>query len=271
MLAIRCDNCGGSVAVSPDHPHPRCLFCDSDVLTPIDPSTLPEPPNQGIPFVVEQSSADGVFRKYAASSIWYPGSIRQAKVELSRLMVPAWLWKGHLETHWAGLIRASTQSGKAPRTGIAQHNFEQVLVPSSAALTVAELRALGTYDEDSLQAWDPESEDIPYELAEVSRSAAQNTAVQEMKLRHKASIKEQQNLLSLNINSLSSELSGFPTVLPIWIGVFRYKDVPYRVVINGQTGQITGKIPLSVAKILLAVFGGLFLLAAIIAVVMNLA
>ncbi|MCA8960853.1 MAG: hypothetical protein KDC38_10085 [Planctomycetes bacterium] len=57
--------------------------------------------------------------------------------------------------------------------------------------------------------------------------------------------------------------------LPIWIFAVRYAAdrPPIRLLVNGQTGKVAGKVPWSVGKILLAVFGGLGLIALIVAIV----
>jgi hypothetical protein len=40
-------------------------------------------------------------------------------------------------------------------------------------------------------------------------------------------------------------------LLPIWIAAYRYRDQPYRFLVNGQTGEVTGRAPFSVIKITL--------------------
>ena len=45
-------------------------------------------------------------------------------------------------------------------------------------------------------------------------------------------------------------------LLPIWVLAVRFAEdrEPLRLIINGQTGRTTGKVPLSAIKIMLAVF-----------------
>lgn len=44
-------------------------------------------------------------------------------------------------------------------------------------------------------------------------------------------------------------------LLPIWISNFKYKDKVYQFMVNGQTGKIAGKTPLSIPKILITAAG----------------
>ena len=42
-------------------------------------------------------------------------------------------------------------------------------------------------------------------------------------------------------------------LLPIWISSYQYKKKVYRFLINGETGRISGKAPVSAVRIALAV------------------
>lgn len=50
-------------------------------------------------------------------------------------------------------------------------------------------------------------------------------------------------------------------LLPIWVSNFKYKEKVYQFMINGQTGKVSGRIPLSIPKIILAVIGGILITA----------
>jgi hypothetical protein len=57
-----------------------------------------------------------------------------------------------------------------------------------------------------------------------------------------------------------------PILVPVWVFAVRYRPdkAPLRVVINGQTGKITGKVPLSVWKIVTAIVLALAAIAAVV-------
>jgi hypothetical protein len=52
-------------------------------------------------------------------------------------------------------------------------------------------------------------------------------------------------------------------LLPVWLASYRYQNKPFRVVINGRTGQVTGERPYSAWKIAFAVVLGLIVAAGI--------
>jgi len=49
-------------------------------------------------------------------------------------------------------------------------------------------------------------------------------------------------------------------LLPVWIAAYRYRDKPFRFLVNGVTGKVAGKAPLSVFKVALAVLVALVIL-----------
>ena len=259
--AVRCDGCGGTVVVEPGQAMPRCLFCGSDAasLVPFTAEDVEEPEGF-LPFAVDEAAADQAFRTFCGGSFWYPGDLKNASLSLRPLLLPAWAWSGRLETHWAGLVSARSPSGKRPVSGMDVCAFEQVLVPSSTSLRLAELTALGPYDDAPMQPVGSGSLPAPHELSEMTRSAAQGRAEAEMERRHRAQIAVDSGTTGLNVSSVSDALVGRPVLLPVWIGAFQYGDRTYRILVNGQTAVLHGDAPISVWRVLgvvLAVVAGL--------------
>jgi hypothetical protein len=57
-------------------------------------------------------------------------------------------------------------------------------------------------------------------------------------------------------------------LLPVWIMAYRYRDVVFRFLVNGQSGKATGRAPTSWRKIAAAVaigVGAVLLVVAIVA------
>ncbi|MBQ9767264.1 MAG: hypothetical protein IJW37_04115 [Lachnospiraceae bacterium] len=50
-------------------------------------------------------------------------------------------------------------------------------------------------------------------------------------------------------------------LLPVWMACFKYKEKVYRFMVNGQTGKVSGKIPISPAKVAITVIGVIAVLA----------
>ncbi|MBI4604009.1 MAG: hypothetical protein HY721_18795 [Planctomycetes bacterium] len=60
---------------------------------------------------------------------------------------------------------------------------------------------------------------------------------------------------NVRVNTLFTEVRSSPVLLPVWINAYRFRETtyPYRLVVNGQTGKLTGHAPVSLAKLALVV------------------
>jgi hypothetical protein len=240
-------------------PHPRCLFCGSEAVVLV-PSEGIEAPGTFLPFEVAADGAQGVFRDKAQASIWYPGDLRDARLELEELLLPAWVWSGEVETHWAALVRAGTRSGKRPETGQDATKVAGVLVPSSSAITRAELDAVAPFSGKNAFVFRPEQAVAPFELGKLTRSAARQAACDALASQHLASISNSIRAKQISGSHLYRDLDGEPVLLPVYVGAYRRKGKLHRVVINGQTGKITGEFPKSWLRIGCAVLISGFIL-----------
>lgn len=259
LTAVKCRSCGGAVAFAAGTPAPRCLFCGTDALVETAVPEGVEPPEGFLPFRIDAAAADRAFRTFAASSIWYPGDLRRAKLALEPLLLPAWSWSGRVETHWAAIVRdRATRSDRRPVAGDEEHEARGVLVPASATLTRAELAAVGPFAPDTLR---PLAEaDAPYELGSLTRTAARRAGQDGLLALHTAALRERLSPVVLRTAAVFHDLEGGPLLLPVWIGAYRRGDRVYRIVVNGQSGRLVGHAPRSWLRIGCAVAVGLGLL-----------
>ena len=44
--------------------------------------------------------------------------------------------------------------------------------------------------------------------------------------------------------------------VPVWISSFKYKEKTYQFAVNGQTGKVGGKAPVSALRVILAILIG---------------
>jgi hypothetical protein len=247
---------------------PRCLFCgvDAPVPEPIPDDAVP--PRTMVAFQVDADAAQASFEAFAKSRWLHPKGLRAAAVDLAPVQFPAWVWTGRLEHHYAGLVRAGTRSGKRPKTGSTVVEHTGFAVPASQTLSAAELQALMPFPRTEVRPFAPSELSVPYELGSLSERAARALATQGMHRSDAARIAAEQGLGDLSVSCLFHDLQGEPTLLPVWIGAYRYRDTLYRVVINGETGELFGKGPIDWAKVL-GVIGTVVLILVIAAVFLG--
>lgn len=246
---IQCDACGGSVVFDAGRQAARCLFCGSVAVHADDGGETVLVPDAMLPFELAREEADARFRRWARSSWWHAAPLRQLSIELHALLLPVWRFDAALETHWAGLVSASTRSGSRPRAGV-EHAELTALVPASMGLREAELRALQPFREGTEVRFDLA---LPHEVPALTERAAAEVARGLLQAEHRERIVRANRLKRCNSGSLVRVRDARLSMAPIYIGSFRYRDRPWRFVINGQTGTVTGRAPLDRIKIAVAI------------------
>lgn len=252
MDVMECEGCGGTVVYDAAREHARCIFCASVALRP---ETLDEPPPQpdvAVPFRVRPELADATFRRWARSSWWYPSELRKLTISLEQLWIPAWRFDASVEAHWAALRRAATQTGKQPVSGL-DVSARRVWAPASLGLAEEELQALAPFDEVDAQAWTSEDAKIPYEVGATSEAAALTTARRLFASQARFDLSRARGLSDCHVSVALTDVNARSLMLPVFIGSFRWQDRPYRFVINGQTGKITGHAPIDWRRVSIAV------------------
>ncbi|MCB9682230.1 MAG: hypothetical protein H6733_12255 [Alphaproteobacteria bacterium] len=251
MNALRCTHCGGAIAVKPGLAGPRCLFCGSDALVASD--IAGEAPGGWFEFRTGEDAAQGAWRDHVRRSWFRPNDLVHADLTLHRLLVPVWASSGRFELYWTGLERAMFEaSGKRPTTGERVVDEGQVLVPASAALQQDELNGLGAFDVSAPSAWHDGATDLPHEVGEVSRSEAARRALRQVERREAVRLGEQ-GYQDVHVSAVPVHAEAELLLVPIWIGVATWKDVPYRVLVHGQERVVVAKLPISWAKVAAAV------------------
>ena len=60
---------------------------------------------------------------------------------------------------------------------------------------------------------------------------------------------------SLKIDPSFSDIKYKYLLLPVWMASFKFNGKVYRFMVNGQTGRVSGKIPISPEKVAVTVVG----------------
>ncbi len=252
---VQCKACGGSIVWDPSTERAACLFCGSTALRPADLHEAPASPHAMLPVTVDHASADRSFRAWARSSFWHPNELRAAQIHVRTMLLPAWWFRGRVETHYAGLVRAATLSGKRPMSGVEHATLTQ-MVTASQGLAQHELSGLQPWNEAQALAW-PEQVNVPFEPPALTERAARTRAHDLMSTLHAQQIAGTRELSHCKASSMIDDLDVRLYMLPIYVGAFRYRERAFRFVVNAQTGAIVGNAPIDRLKVALVVLVGL--------------
>jgi hypothetical protein len=262
---LRCQACGGSVIYDVAVAGAACLFCGSVALVAAPPEEPVPVPEGAIDFAIDRAAADAEYRAWAQRSWFHPRALRELSVELQPMLLPAWRFAGEVETHWAGLQRAGTRSGKAPVSGHERAAL-QYMVPASGGLGEAELAALQPFHEHAVEPWVPPDAGahVPWEPPALSQDGARVRAHHAMAQHHAHEIGERHGLTRCRVSPVVHDHDVKLLMVPIYIGAFRFRDRPWRFVVNAQTGKVAGKAPIDRLKVALLVVAALAVIAAVV-------
>lgn len=251
MDVTECENCGGMVVFDAPLEAVKCVFCGDVSLTAAELHAV-EQPTVATAFAVSAESARGLFRAWAKGSLWTPRAFRGQDIVVEKLWVPAWRVRAEVHATWTGLVSASTRSGKKPESGT-DVGEREAWVPASLGLTQPELAALGPFPADPCIAWDPKTAQAPYEVAGSSAQTATIEARTQFRAAVRTELIRNHRLKDCRASVVLREVDTAAVMLPVYVGCVRFADQPWRFLVNGQTGRVTGKTPLDRKKIALLV------------------
>ena len=265
---VQCESCGGTVVFDAEFESSKCLFCgSSDLAAPQEGEEEEPSPDFALSLQIGREQADTQYREWATSSWWNPKELRSLQVELRLMYLPAWWIRGEVESHWGGLISANTKSRKAPTSGLERATYEDI-VAASQGLSSAELAELLPFVLEDAQPWSELSHEIPFEVPGMSEEAARGVIHERLSSAHLSDIQTKESLLSGVSSSFVHEESHRLYMLPVYIGAFRFREQPWRFLINAQTGEVVGDAPVDRTKIGL-VIGVTLLIFGLVALMAN--
>jgi hypothetical protein len=271
---FECQSCGASMSYDASAQTLRCPFCGSEKLQGQRDVKMLRPQSV-VPFAITQQDAMTQLRQWLGSSFWRPGDLAQTAVvtTLTQVYVPYWVFSGRVFTYWTAdtsQTPAGARGDWCPVSGDNRASYSGILVGGSGVLTPAETRAICPFD--LAQGVPPEKVDLDnvvYEQFRVQRKYARPLAQDALENLERQACEQfvGGRCRNLKVNVRTEELSGEPTLLPVWIMAYRYRDRLFRFLVNGQTGQCTGTAPPSYTKI--AVAAGLAIAALILLLIFT--
>lgn len=281
---ISCQSCGSKLLLEPQMLTAICPYCAS-------PSIIQRPPSENLPtptftigFVVTQDRAiEAVSNWIGRSSVFAKSAFRKAAPELTRgVYLPAYLYNAvaHSEYHadigenytetetytttdsnGKTVTRTRTVTKTEWRSLHGQHScyILDVVVTASKGITNEALEAVEPFDLRALRRFTPAI--VSGWLAE-EPSRTQDEC---FRLAHGEAVGEVGSQLkrfmpgdsyrNLQYETDLSRESIDLVLFPVWSFAVRYDESkpPVQILVNGQTGRVGGKVPISPVKVSIAV------------------
>ena len=291
---LRCKNCGSQVATDPEQRSYVCPFCDSAYVVEFSPEeTDRQAPEFVIGFSVTREEARDLFRQWTRKNHWFrPGDLKTAKIvdRLKGIYLPFWSFSMLVESDWSASIGeywyrtetyTTTHKGRTvtrtrrvretewwPLSGNHHRYYSGYLVSGSRGLSQQIAARLKPFHLTALKRYQP------YFLAgwlceeySVSREVGLSHCEEEFLRREKqnvGSFMPGDEYRRLQVQTQFSHVNSDLILLPVYMANYRHQDKIYRVLINGQTGKLTGDKPVSPWRIAAAILTGLLLVALLV-------
>ncbi len=274
---VTCINCGGEIHEDEFTSASKCPYCDNYIIFDerVSGQYLPK---LLIPFQYGKESVKQLLRNKFKSCAFAPSDfLSEAKLnEMKGMYVPFWMYDYHVRGNYEG-------EGKKVKTWVSgekeytetsvyrivrdmETDFDKMPVDASNVMPNEIMDLLEPYDYNALQQFNEEymsgffgerynEDDVTCEPRAVQKAKSDAEVIL------KQSISGYTGLTTTVDNQVTlSRTDTNYTLLPVWIYNYKYKDVDYTFHVNGQTGKIIGKVPISKQKVLgysTTVFGSL--------------
>jgi len=295
QLEISCQACGSTLLLDSHLRTTVCPYCASPSVIERPPSPNRPAPSFVVGFVVDHDRAAQAVRDWiSTTSIFARSDFKQAAPELTRgVYLPAYLYGAVADSEYSARIgenyteietytttdskgntvtRTRTVTKTEYRSLQGQHStyIVDVIVTASAGVTNAALEAVEPFDLRALRRYEPSF--ISGWLAEDPSRSKQDC----FQLSHDESVAKVGAMLAGFMPGDSHKSLQFEThlsrevidlvLLPVWSFAIRYDESrpPVQILVNGQTGRVGGKVPISAIKVTIAVLLGVAVVGGII-------
>ena len=282
--AVKCKNCGAETVFDAFVVSDRCPFCGNSniqedvIATGIMPESI-------IPFKITSEAAIGLYKKWLRGKWLAPSKLRKSvnsqQVQLTGMYVPCWSFDADTssfytamagEYYYVTVYRTETRNGKTeqvahqerrtrwyPVSGQYAEAFRNYVVDSSVHIDDNMYSRIQPYIMEELTPYKSEYlSGFKAERYSVDLKSGWETAKERLSHLIERGIIEQihaDEVSQLRFKTAYSSKKYKHILLPLWFSSFKYKDKLYGYMINGQTGKVDGKSPLSPWKVTLLVLG----------------
>ncbi len=284
--SVKCQSCQAITVFDPTRVAQRCDFCGSSALIPVEQNQAPIRPESLLEFKLPETQIRDLVRKWYASRWFAPNALKSRALTdtVHGLYIPYWTFDAQIHAEWqaeSGYHYYETESytdsqGRTqtrqvqrtrwvPSSGSLDHFFDDELVAASRGADPDLLRKiepfptttdLKPYDPGFLSGWVVEQYQI-----DLIAAAKHSRETMESKTRGLCGSEVPGDTYrGLRVDADFSGQTFKHILVPLWLVAYTYGSKTFQVVVNGYTGALAGKHPLSWIKITLAVLAALIVI-----------
>ncbi|MCC7124444.1 MAG: zinc ribbon domain-containing protein [Acidobacteria bacterium] len=273
--SVQCQSCRAVMVFDPTRVGQNCEFCGSPALVDYQEIKSPIRPQGVLPFRVDRNRVRDDIRGWWRSKWFAPGRLSKAALvdTVHSMYIPYWTFDAQVHCPWeaeAGyhyyvdvegrdskgnrVVRKEQRTRWEPASGVVDHFFDDDPVPGTQGLPLELLRQVEPF---------PTGDVVPYDTAFLSGHVVEHYKV----VLIEAAERSQQQMHAALEQLCARQIPGdtyrnlriFPSLsgrtfkhvlVPIWLLTYNYGSRAFQVIVNGVSGKIAGKYPISVWKVI---------------------
>ncbi len=271
LVVYKCSHCSAEIITARSTVATTCAYCGR-AISMTDKFVDNFKPDAVIPFLVDEEKAIQIYKKYIHSTFLTPKTFGTESVikKMKGIYVPFWLHTFANRTK-ALLHCENTMSKRRGDDKIIEHHMYHVTVdaegifkdiPTDALKNLDNtlMDAIEPFDYDKLQKFNPAYMAGFYaeEYNENEQDTLGRAKERSEETMHRQILSEAGAYGSKLIHNSDIQFSNINSryaMLPVWLLNVEYQGKDYLYAINGETGKIAGKLPMSWKKLLLTALG----------------
>ena len=268
---VQCKQCGAVTVYDALETAAVCPFCGSTSVMPAATENTIAP-GAVCPFAITKEQAGERFSNWLKGKLFAPKKAkRNARPgAFQGVYLPYWTYDAQTTSNFTGRAgydkRVKDRDGNVRTetdwrhvSGVYQEFFDDVTIMASKRQADSGVRACEPFDFSKLVPYSPQvvagfvAERYSVGLKE-GWASAQRTIQSRLNSSISSYIRRHWNADrsdSVHFSTLYSNITYKYLLVPTWISSFKYKDKVYQFAVNGQTGKVGGKAPVSALRVII--------------------
>ena len=266
---VICNSCGAEAIYDALEVANVCPFCGSNHVmeAQMDDSL---PPNGVVPFIITAKTAGENFQKWLGKKWFAPSAAKKsAKPDaFTGMYMPYWTFDADTHCVYTGRYgidkqytdkdgKTQTKTDWYPTKGMYDKFIDDELVIGTARHSAEILKRIEPFDFGQVKPYNPQYlSGFAAERYSVGLDVALETGKKQMESKLKsdirAKIRKEHHADKSEVNTLKVDYSNMTykyIVLPLWASAFKFKNKTFQFMVNGQTGKVGGKAPVSALRV----------------------
>lgn len=271
---VICKACGAETVYDFNDIASECPYCGSNQIIEQETQVNVMAPGGVVPFQLDAKTASSRFKSWIKGQFFCPKQAQEnAKPKsFTGMYLPFWTFDSRTSSSYTGqygiVRRRRTRDGKTVSETQWYHTggqyslfIDDILVCGSSRQDTQMLNQIEPFDTSKVVEYKPEYlAGFTAERYTVKVKSAWETAKDKITSILKRDIeskiqREHGTTLTrfVQVNTTHRNVTYKYILLPVWISSFKYNGKIYHFMINGQTGKVSGQVPISWPKVILTV------------------